>query len=191
MDAGGSFVGGFKTMRGPTVENQGALHWNGGDVTGGAGSHFINASGASLETAFDGNWYISYSGGWYFNNYGVIQKSGGSNMTTFAATLWNEGLIEAAAGSIRFTGPLTNKGGLHMAAGSSLIFSSATHQLTGLGSLDGDGSVVLENGVLEDSGAFRAAGGVTLKGGTLRFTNTTSAPNLGALVQITGRARST
>ncbi|MDB6110770.1 MAG: hypothetical protein JWR69_2520 [Pedosphaera sp.] len=186
LDTGGSFVGSIKTLRGWTVENHGALHWNGGDVTGGDGSHFINAAGASLETAFDGNWYIGYSGGWYLNNYGVIQKSGGTNLTTFAATLWNEGLIEAAVGAIRFTGPVTNKGGLHMAAGTSLIFSSANHQLTGLGSLDGDGSVVLENGVLEDSGAFRAAEGVTLKGGTLRFTNTTSVPNLGALVRING-----
>jgi hypothetical protein len=186
MDTGGSFVGTIKTLRGWTVENHGALHWNGGDVTGGDGAHFINAPGASLETAFDGSWSLGYSRGWYLNNYGVIQKSGGSNMTTFAATLWNEGLIAAAVGAIRFTGPLTNKGGLHMTAGTSLIFSSATHQLTGLGSLDGDGALVLENGVIEDSGAFRAAAGITLKGGTLRFTNTTSVPNLGALVRLNG-----
>ncbi|MDB6123281.1 MAG: Na-Ca exchanger/integrin-beta4 [Pedosphaera sp.] len=187
IDGSSVFGGGAKTLRGWVVENHGALQWNSSDIFQGEGARFVNLPGGSVQMSSDGGWLTGYSGGAYFDNFGAVQKSGGTN-STIGVQFYNEGLVEVAAGNLRFGNTLTNKGALSVASGATLVFAASSIQLTALGSLDGDGSVSLENGTVVNSGSFRAAAGSTLKSGTLRFINGNSRPNLGAALRFTGTA---
>lgn len=180
------FAGGAKTLRGRRMNNHGSVQWLSGDVYTGDGAQFVNLFGATVTTDFDGNW-ANTSGTSRFDNFGAIEKTGGTNATSFTIPFYNEGLVIANSGALRFNAALTNAGGLSMAAGASLVFASASAQLSALGSVDGDGEVILNSGVLTDYGSFRA-GGLTLKSGLLRFTNTTSRPNFGAKIEFDGNA---
>lgn len=188
IDGASTFSGNSKTFRGWTMENHGPMQWSGGDVSTGEGCRFINRYGSSLETSFDGNWLVSSSGGSFFDNFGVVEKTSGTNATMFGVTFDNEGLVEAASGTIRFANSLTNRGALAGLLGTTLSFSSPNIQLTSFGSLDTDGSVVMENGSIYNSGAFRVGGELTLKSGSLHFTNSISAPRFGSAVRIAGVA---
>lgn len=178
-------AGGTKTIRGWTIENHGALQWLGGDVTTGEGAKFINLPGASVETV-GGSWTFGHGGGSFFNNYGVLQKSTGTNFTHFGVPFYNEGLINIASGSMRFGNALTNKGAIAVQSGAALVFQSSNVQLTGLGSVDGDGEVILDLGNVTNTGAFRAAAGVNIKSGIMDFTPTTSRPNFGSTLRVSG-----
>ncbi|HXI69300.1 MAG TPA: hypothetical protein VNN22_02970 [Verrucomicrobiae bacterium] len=184
LDGNSVFTGGSKTLRGWLMQNHANVQWIKGDVFTGEGSRFVNQPGASVQTPFDGTWAIGSGGTSRIENLGVLQKMGGINLTTFALPFYNEGLVVADVGAIKFAGSLTNLGALTMPAGAAFIFASTSVQLDGLGSLDGDGAVILDSGNITDSGSFRAGAGVTLKGGALRFTNTTSRPNFGAQIRF-------
>ncbi len=186
IDAGSTIAGGTKTFRGWTVENHGAMSWSGGNISSGEGSRFVNLGGASVQTDFDGSWTAGSSGGTFFDNFGALQKSAGTNATWFNASFYNEGLVEVDSGIIRFAGSLTNRGALGGLAGTTFAFASANIQLTSLGSLDTEGAAVLESGSVINSGAFRVGSDFTLKSGTFRFTTTTSRPQFNAAVRITG-----
>jgi len=177
---------GSKSVRGWEVINGGTIQWQAGDVTGGEGGRFVNLAGGSLNLSYAGNWQTGWSGGWYFDNHGAFLKSAGSGTSLMSAIVFNDGLAEVASGALQFNGVVTNQGTLAVDAGATMIFSAGNHQLTALGSLDGEGAVILENGTITNAGAFRAAAGVTLKGGALRFITTTSRPHLGAAVQFNG-----
>lgn len=186
IDAGSAFAGGTKTLRGWTVENHGAMAWSGGNITSGEGSRFVNLAGASVQTSFDGSWTVGTSGGTFFDNFGALQKSAGTNATWFNVSFYNEGLVEADSGTIRFAGSLTNRGGLAGLAGTTFAFATANAQLTSFGSFDTEGEAVLESGSVINTGAFRVGSDFTLKSGTFRFTTTTSRPQFNAAVRIAG-----
>ncbi len=188
LDADSIFTGGSKTLRGWLMQNHANVQWNKGDVFTGEGSRFVNLPGADVEITFDGNWVIGSGGTSRIENFGVFQKTDGTNFTTFAVPFYNEGLVVARTGAIKFANNLTNLGALTVQAGAALVFGSTSIQLNGLGSLDGDGAVILDSGSVTDSGSFRAGAGVTLKSGMLRFTNTTSRPNFGAQIKFNNAA---
>jgi len=187
LDLDGNTVisGGSKSLRGGWVlQNHATVQWLKGDVSTGESARFVNLPGASLQTPFDGAWSLGNSGTSRFENFGVLQKTGGTNYTTLGVTVYNEGLIEADVAAIRFSSNFTNQGALNMSAGAALIFGSPSIYLGALGSLDGDGEAILEAGTLTDYGSFRTGAGVTLKSGTLRFNSTTSRPNFGAQIKF-------
>ena len=182
FDGPSIFAGGPKTLRGRLAENFGAIQWDRGDLYTGDGSRFVNRPAGSMQMSFDGGWFSSSGGPVLFENLGTFVKMGGTNSSTFALPVSNEGIMLASAGSIRFGNSLTNRGALSMGPGGSFTFAAANIQLTALGSLDGEGEVILNSGTVVNSGSFRAGSGVTLKAGVLRFTNTTSRPNFGSQV---------
>lgn len=186
IDGDSIFSTGSKTFRGWTMENHGAMQWLSGDVSTGEGCRFINRFGSSLQIGFDGNWLIGVSGGAFFDNFGAVQKSSGTNVALLGISFYNQGLVEVDSGTLRFSGALTNQGALAGFSGTTLSFASSSVQLTSFGSLDTDGSVVMESGSVTDSGAFRAGNDLVLKSGTLRFTNTTSTPRFDSAVRIAG-----
>ena len=160
-------TGGVKDLNGnSTLTNQSRVEISG---TGslrfvGAGSEFVNASGATFDFLSDADFTVFNSGNTFTNN-GLLVKSAVDPVNDAANTSLvsrsglafdNGGTVDARVGTIQFDGSSTHSGVFTASAGADVFFNAGTHTI--------DGTI---SGSPE--GAVRLDAGATLVGGTLDF----------------------
>ena len=133
----------------------------------GAGSVFVNAAGATFDVHSDADFQV-FNGGNTFDNDGLFQKSGGTDVSLVSQggtnlTFDNSGTVSALSGTIQFDGNGTHDSGIITAAsGAEVFFNTGTHTIVTSITGTPTGTVRM------DAGATMAFG----LGGTIDFDGT-------------------
>ena len=119
-----------------------------------------------------------------FDNFGTLQKSGGTGTTTFQPDLHNNagGTVQVLTGAIDFQGDYTQDGGATTLAGGNIQFSGSAMNLNG-GTLDGAGTAtgdVINTGGTVAPGTASSLGTLTLTGAYTQGTAGSMDAKLGA-----------
>ena len=161
-------TGGVKDLNGAsTLTNQSRVEISGTGLLRfvGAGSEFVNATGATFDFLSDADFTV-FNGGNTFTNNGLLVKSAVDPVNDAANTSLisrsgldfdNGGTVDARAGTIQMDGGGTHADGVFTAsAGADVFFNAGTHTI--------DGTISGSPG-----GVVRLDAGATLAGGTLDF----------------------
>jgi fibronectin-binding autotransporter adhesin len=168
--------GSTKTLARP-VDNAGTWTWTGGTVVGNSNPTFNHQAGALFDIQVDGTFFTtSDSSVRTFNNAGTVRKSAGTGATSWQGVMNNNGTLAVQVGTVDLSGGGLSSGTFTSAVGSTLGWSSGTHELTNGAALTGPGTSRLSGGRLEVSagatvshtGTFELAGGAL--GGPGNFT---------------------
>ena len=172
--SGGSFTGGHqivnngamslsgtatKTFAGQ-LDNNGQIHHGGSGAlnfqTGGAGSTINNLAGAVFEFQED----CDITGAGNFNNYGTVQKSGGTDESNIGVVKFNNlgGAIEVNGGILALAGGGASTGGTFIVDAGAVLdltggkTSGGAPTFEGTYTGSGDGQVLLSTGWLNTAG---------------------------------------
>ncbi len=89
--------------------NEGTLNWSQSDIYLQGGATVTNEG---RITATSDNYVLQTTGGGVIVNNGVIEKTGGTGVTSFAAPISNNGMIDVQSGTIALPSNFTNDGTL-------------------------------------------------------------------------------
>jgi hypothetical protein len=152
---------------GQAIANNGNMIQSGTGAVGGGSGYLDNNSNGVYQIQNDNGVVVNY-----FYNYGHLEKTGGTGTSTISGTFYNSGVIQAATGSLLFTGGYFNQnaGTLQLTPaisfGPNLAFYLNGGTVTGTGTLGGSAintSVYVEaGGVLAPGNPF---GVLTVPGG--------------------------
>jgi len=165
-----------------TLINQGTVLWNGGLLSVG---DTVISNGGTWTITSDSS--MNYGGGAlpYFSNYGLVEKSGGTGLSSLAGvTFLNEtsGIVRAASGTLQMPNNYTNTAGTLLLDGGTLTDFGGLG-MTG-GELEGTGTVgaacVFDAGIVspgQGPGLIQFKSGLTLGSGvTLMVDGTGTVP---------------
>ena len=172
--SGGSFTGGHQIVNNGTMslsgtttktfagqlDNNGQIHHGGSGAlnfqTGGAGSTINNLAGAVFEFQED----CDITGAGNFNNYGTVQKSGGTDESNIGVVKFNNlgGAIEVNGGILALAGGGASTGGTFIVDAGAVLdltggkTSGGAPTFEGTYTGSGDGQVLLSTGWLNTAG---------------------------------------
>jgi hypothetical protein len=172
------WVSGTSRMLNSSLINSGAiLHKDSGPLTG--GGTLNNLAGSLYDVQADGSIGQPNTFGaslFQLNNSGTFRKSAGSGSSLVWAALNNAGSVEVQSGTLDFRGSGTCGGGFSVAAGSTLLFSLGSFNLSGSSNISGAGDVsFIASSSLSPAGSVNVTIGGTFQiSGTTRITGFTS-----------------
>jgi hypothetical protein len=166
------------TLSGSTLANHGTLTWTSGSISSASSPTINNHLGA----AFDIKTNASLIGAGALNNDGLLTKTagGGTSLLGFATT--NTGVIEAANGTVQFSGGFSQTAGATRLVGGNLAASTPMNFFAG--ALVGSGTIL---GQVNNLGATVSPG---LSAGLLQVTGYSQAPTGFLRIEITGTSPS-
>ncbi|MBN1934093.1 MAG: hypothetical protein JW934_05490 [Anaerolineae bacterium] len=165
----------YKSLSGRTIQNQGVATWSGtADIYGSGGAVFDN------DGAFEVRNSESFGGSeMTFNNNGVFTKTLSSGTTEMAAVFNNNGVVNVQIGLLSLdAGGVSTGGHFRGAAGSTLRFNGATHDLD-------TGSSIVHPNVLFEWGTVNLNGDYDVGHTTLKSSATV---NLNSSASVTSTA---
>ena len=123
---------------------------------------FTNQAGGVFDLTTDNADITAYASGdtATFDNAGVLEKTGGTGVSTVAAAITNSDLIATLDGTLLFTGTINNLGAIHAATGSAVDIT---------GTLTGDGNIVIDGGSKVEIAHTNSAAVIFTGAGTLQL----------------------
>jgi fibronectin-binding autotransporter adhesin len=109
------------------------------------GALFTNAGLATFSV--DNDTSLQETGSNTFDNQGTFVKSGGTGTTTVGLLFDNEGLVDAASGTLALEGGGTSTGTLESDAGAALVFGTTSYTWAGA-TLQGSGGFTISSGTV-------------------------------------------
>ena len=107
-----------KTLSGRTLMHGGSGSWSGsGDIRLTNGAEIVNQAGALLDILDNAEFEFLAPGGGQVTNLGTIRKSAGDGTTIVKVDFDNDGVLDIANGTVRFTTTLDNDSGTIQGSG--------------------------------------------------------------------------
>ncbi len=162
---------GTKTLSGGrTLENEGTLYWNAGNIQAATATVITNRPGALFQVQSAAA-IIPGAGGGRFDNAGMFRKtSAGTTTINDLVTFNNYGAVEIESGTLAFAGVSLNNGAMDISAVATLSFSSGTFTSSGGSSIVGAGNLSFGSGTVNLAGLVNVTGSNTFTFATANLT---------------------
>jgi uncharacterized repeat protein (TIGR01451 family) len=168
---------GTRYIDGGTLNNDGTIHWSGGNNLSVYNSGVINnhASGVFNVKNDQIIYFHCCTPGQAFNNAGTLRKTIATGTTTITSNgLTNSGTVDVQSGTLNLTSGGTSTAIFNAGSSGRFLFTGAAYTLAGAATLTGAGNFEVGGGQVNVTGSAIAVGHLTLSGGTLNVTGAMS-----------------
>ncbi|HEV7571716.1 MAG TPA: LamG-like jellyroll fold domain-containing protein [Thermoanaerobaculia bacterium] len=175
---------GTRYIDGGTLNNDGTIHWSGGNNLSVYNSGVINNHASGLFNIKNDQivYFHCCTPGQAFNNAGTLRKSIATSTTTIQSNgLTNSGTVDVQSGTLNLTSGGTSTAIFNAGSSGRFLFTGAAYTLAGAATLTGAGNFEVGGGQLNVTGSAIAIDHLTLSGGTLNVTGAMSTTGSGVV----------